>query len=83
MLSYVIEDLSFESLQEQEMYLFSGLRPTLRPTKWATEVFSPEQYGQSPRLTIHLHLAPKLRMSGALFLLLLDVLMVCVGKDKL
>jgi len=48
--SYGMEELGFESLQEQETYLFSKrprlvVRPTLRPTQWGTEFFfSPEQF---------------------------------------
>ena len=48
--SYGLEELGFDSLQEQEMYLFSksprpAVRPSLRPTQWVTGVFSPEQRG--------------------------------------
>jgi hypothetical protein len=42
--SYGLEELGFESLQEQETYLFSkrprpAVRPTLRPTQWGRKVF--------------------------------------------
>jgi len=45
-----LEELGFESLQEQEMYLFSkkprpAVRSTLRHTQWVTEFYSPEQCG--------------------------------------
>ena len=48
--SYVLKELGFDSLQEQEIYLLSksprpAVRPTLRPTQWVTEDFSPEQRG--------------------------------------
>jgi hypothetical protein len=48
--SYELEELGFESLQEQEMYLFSkrprpAVRPTLLSTQRVTEDFSPEQCG--------------------------------------
>jgi hypothetical protein len=80
--SYGLEELGFESLQEQETYLFSkrpkpAVRTTLRPKQWGTEFFSPEQCGQDVMLTTHLHLVPKLRISGALLLLPLDVFIVC------
>jgi hypothetical protein len=81
--SYELGELGFESLQEQEMYLLSksprpALRPTLRPTQWVMEVFSPKKCGQGVGLTTNLHLVPKLRMSGALLLIPIDVFTVCV-----
>jgi len=48
--SYGLEELDFDSLREQELYLFSksprpSVSTSLRPTQWVTEVFSPEQRG--------------------------------------
>jgi len=42
--SYGLEELGFDSLQKQEMYLFSksprpAVRPSLRPTPWVMEFF--------------------------------------------
>jgi len=60
----------FDSWQGQEICLFSvtsglALGPALSPTQRTWDALSPEYSGLCVKITIHRHLAPRLRMSGA------------------
>ena len=58
----------------QEIFLFSkryrlGLGPTQPPIKWVTVFFPVDKVAKEWKLTTHLHLVLRFRMSGAIPLL--------------
>lgn len=80
-LGYLLDDTRFNSQQVQDIFLFFiKSRPVLGPTKhhkqWHRQ-FSQGQNWPGQKLTAHLHLLPRLKMTAAIPLLPVCAFMVC------
>jgi hypothetical protein len=75
---YGMEGLWFESRKGQKVQTGSGAQ--LANNSVGTGIISRGQSGRGMKLSIHLHLEPRLRMSGAIPLLSLYAFMEGIGK---